>query len=626
MDSLIKLLPDNIANQIAAGEVIQRPSSVVKELVENAVDAGATEIFIDIKDAGKTLIQVIDNGKGMAPMDARMAFERHATSKISSADDLFALTTMGFRGEALPSIAAVSHITLQTRAEDCEQGIRLDLEASKVVDSQPAICAQGANFSVKHLFFNVPARRKFLKRDETEYRHIVSEVENVAAVRPQVAFTLRHNEVTTFELKPSSVKQRLINLFGKRFESSLLPVDIDTPLVHITGFVTKVSATRKRGMQQYFFVNERYMKHSLFHRMILNAYGSMIPSGEYPEYFLFFTVDPSSIDVNISPTKTEIKFAAEQEISTILYSAVREVLMAGAAVPNLDFDRDESIPVAHTMPSEALVEPPITSDVLILESKMNKSKEEPPVDLDILLRGNDFQMPDLSDWDKFYDNFEGKRTARKATQSSLIDHLDQKAPIKEVHYDRQDDVIPTPTLYDHYAVYPSAKGLVVADIDRVRYKVLYERMKRGLMKGVAVSHSLLFPSLIELSAKDAELLNRHLATLNTLGFDLSHMGDNSFAINAVPEGISAGAEEELLQQILSECQGTLRSSEDVLTDMLVRKLINFKVKQTAHSKLSPVQAQELLQELYTLPEYLMTPDGQNTITIITPIELERRFH
>lgn len=625
MDSLIKLLPDNIANQIAAGEVIQRPSSVVKELVENAVDAGATEIFIDIKDAGKTLIQVIDNGKGMAPMDARMAFERHATSKISSADDLFALTTMGFRGEALPSIAAVSHITLQTRAEDCEQGIRLDLEASKVVDSQPAVCAQGANFSVKHLFFNVPARRKFLKRDETEYRHIVSEVENVAAVRPHIAFTLRHNEVTTLELKPSSVKQRLINLFGKRFERSLLPIDIDTPLVHITGFVTKVSDTRKRGMQQYFFVNERYMKHSFFHRMILNAYGSMIPSGEYPEYFLFFTVDPSSIDVNISPTKTEIKFAAEQEISTILYSAVREVLMAGAAVPNLDFDRDESIPVAHAMPTEALVEPPITSDVLIMESKMNKSKELPPVDLDILLRGNEFEMPDLSDWDKFYDDFEGKRTANKPKQSSMIDELEKREPTV-LHQEQKDEMIPLPILYAHYAVYPSAKGLVLADINRVRYKVLYERMKRGLAKGLVISHSLLFPSLVELSAKDAELLNRHLATLNTLGFDLSHMGDNSFAINAVPEGISAGAEEELLQQILSECQGTLKSSEDVLTDLLVRKLISFKVKQTAHPKLSAVQVQELLQELYTLPEHLITPDGQNTITVITPVELDKRFH
>lgn len=347
MDSLIRLLPDNIANQIAAGEVIQRPASVVKELVENAIDAGATDIQIEIKDAGRTLIQVIDNGKGMAPMDARMAFERHATSKIRQAEDLFALTTMGFRGEALPSIAAVAHVSLQTRTSDSEQGIRVELEGSKVTGSTPVVCPVGANFSVKHLFFNVPARRKFLKTDDTEFRHIISEIQNVAAVRPDISFTLRHNEVVTLKLDPSSPKQRIIDLFGKRLSENLLTIDMETPLAHIRGFVTKASASRKRGAQQYFFVNDRYMKHPYFHRMVMNAYGGLIPQGEAPEYFLFFSVDPASIDVNISPTKTEIKFEAETDIASILYSAVREILMMGAAVPSLDFDDEKmEIPVA----------------------------------------------------------------------------------------------------------------------------------------------------------------------------------------------------------------------------------------------------------------------------------------
>lgn len=617
MDSLIKLLPDNIANQIAAGEVIQRPASVVKELVENAIDAGATEIYIEIKDAGKTLIQVIDNGKGMAPMDARMAFERHATSKISTADDLFALTTMGFRGEALPSIAAVSHLTLQTRAEDYEQGICIELEGSKLVDSHPVMCAQGANFAVKRIFYNVPARRKFLKKDETEYRHITNEVENIAAVRPDVAFLLMHNEVVTFDLKPTTLKQRLVDLFGKRFEDILLPVSIDTPLVKISGYVSKISHTRKRGMQQYFYANERFMKHSFFHRMVMNAYGSMIPAGEYPEYFLYFTIDPASIDVNISPTKTEIKFAAEHEISTILYSAIREVLMAGAAVPNLDFERDNSIPVAHPTDAEDLVEPPIATDVLLLDSRMNIGKST--ASSDPLLQAEDFKMPDISDWDKFYRDFEGRRQEKQPKQVPLKKEMVEATQVPTEEY------VPTPLMYGKYAVYPISKGLAIADIPRVRYKVLYERMKRSLEKGISVAHQLLFPSLVELTSKEADFLRTHVGTLNLLGFDLSEMGQNSFAINAVPEGIAAGAEEELLQQILSECQGTAKDQSEALIELLVRILIKFRIRQSKGQLLSALQMQELLNELHTLPEYLMTPDGKNTMTIMTPEELEKRF-
>lgn len=622
MDNFIKLLPDSIANQIAAGEVIQRPASVVKELIENAVDAEATEIFIEIKDAGKTLIRVIDNGKGMAPVDARMAFERHATSKISSAEDLFALTTMGFRGEALPSIAAVSHITLQTRAKDATQGIRIELEASRTVGSEPTVCAVGANFSVRHLFFNVPARRKFLKKDETEYRHIVNEVENVAAVRPNVAFRLTHNDVVTFDLKPTSLKQRIIDLFGKRLEGVLLPVSVETPLVNIIGFVTKPSHTRKRGMHQYFFVNERYMKHSYFHRMVVNAYGNMIPAGEYPEYFLFFTVDPGSIDVNISPTKTEIKFAAEQELSSILYSAIREVIMAGATVPNLDFDRDPAIPVAQVLSNEELIEPPIAPDVLLFESKINRTKEGGnEFDLPGII--DEFKMPDLSDWDSFYQSFEGKRHKPTPTRSHLAPSFEK--PEKPVSDLAGEMTIPTPMLYREYAFYSTEEGVVVAHLGRVKYKVLYERMKRGRSKGMAVSHHLLFPSLIEVSSKDAAQLRHLLPILNSLGFDISEMGKNDFAINAVPEGVSAGAEEDLLRAMLDESRMSAKSDEEALADVLVRRLVRFKVKQSGHLIAEPNQARELLQELHSLPEYRITPDGKVTITLFTLRELEKRF-
>lgn len=612
MDSLIKLLPDNIANQIAAGEVIQRPASVVKELVENAVDAGATELQIEIKDAGRTLIQVIDNGKGMAPVDARMAFERHATSKIRQADDLFALTTMGFRGEALPSIAAVSHVALQTRTAESEQGIRIELEGSKVTDSMPVVCPVGANFSVKHLFFNVPARRKFLKTDETEFRHIINEVQNVAAVRPDVAFTLRHNEVVTLRLDPTSPKQRIIDIFGKRFAEQLLTIDMDTPLAHIRGFVTKASASRKRGAQQYFFVNDRYMKHPYFHRMVLNAYGGLIPQGEVPEYFIFFSVDPASIDVNISPTKTEIKFEAETDIATILYSAVREILMMGAAVPSLDFEEGKvEIPVASTKSDGTFFpEPPSIAPELTMPSKMNTEGSLPQ------LSGESFQMPDISDWDKFYEEFESKRIKSQPRPQTL--------PHLQMHQVEDTFEIPTPLLHGGYAVFPHTKGLAIADLHRVRYKVFYERKKKRLKVGGLVGHRLLFPSLLELSAKESQELKQQLGVLERLGFDLSDMGQNTFTINAVPNGISAGSEELLLQQLLSESQSIAKNDEEVLLEGLLRHLIHFEVQQDK-TQVSPEEARVLLDELFGLPEHLITPEGKSTMTFLTDREIEKRF-
>ncbi len=612
MDSLIKLLPDNIANQIAAGEVIQRPASVVKELVENAVDAGATDIRIEIKDAGRTLIQVIDNGRGMAPMDARMAFERHATSKIRQAEDLFALTTMGFRGEALPSIAAVAHVSLQTRTADSEQGIRVELEGSKVTGSTPVVCPVGANFSVKHLFFNVPARRKFLKTDDTEFRHIISEVQNVAAVRPDISFTLRHNEIVSLKLDPTSPKQRIIDLFGKRLADHLLTMDLETPLVHIRGFVTKTSASRKRGAQQYFFVNDRYMKHPYFHRMVMNAYGGLIPEGEAPEYFLFFSVDPSSIDVNISPTKTEIKFEAETDIASILYSAVREILMMGAAVPSLDFDEQRvEIPVATQKADGGFFpEPPSISPELTMKSKMNGGGTS------LKFPGNDFKMPDISDWDKFYQDFESKRINGQPRP--------QKLPNLSTLQVDDGFEVPVPLLYGGYAVFSHPNGLALADLQRVRYKVFYERTKRRLQIGGLVSHRLLFPTLIELGTKEAQELRQHLETLDKLGFDISDMGRNAFTINAVPDGINAGGEELLLHQILSECQATAKSSEDILLEGLLRQLIRFQIQQ-GKVKLTPEEAQELLSELFTLPEYLITPDGKSTLSFLTNKEIDKRF-
>lgn len=619
MDSLIKLLPDNIANQIAAGEVIQRPASVVKELVENAIDAEASEIQIIIKDAGRTLIQVIDNGKGMEPMDARMAFERHATSKIRQADDLFALTTLGFRGEALPSIAAVSHVVLQTKARGNEQGIRVVLEGSRVVANEPIACAEGANFAVKHLFFNVPARRKFLKTDDTEFRHIISAVHNVAAVHSEIAFTLLHNDQEVLRLAPATPKQRIIDLFGKRFTEQLLTINMETPLVHIRGFVSKTTATRKRGAQQYFFVNDRYMKHPYFHRMVMNAYRDLIPQGESPEYFLYFSVDPAAIDVNISPTKTEIKFEAEVDIASILYSAVREALMIGAAVPTLDFTEASSrlhIPVATPADSAHLPEPPTISPVVEFKSRMNTT----PSGLG-LTRGegeNTLRKPDLSDWDKFYDSFESKRFSSEGQQEPPFSREIPSSPVQKVQVEQL-------MLLGKYALFPHPQGLAIASIHRAQFRVQYERYRERMVAGGLPSQRLLFPSLVELNAKEGEEIKRYMSHFQRLGFDLSDMGQNTYTVNALPSGIEAGAEELLIKELIAECQASIKGNVEALTEGLLRQLTKFEIAQTSRAITTVEGVKELLNELLSLSDYVITPEGKRILSFMSLGELDKRF-
>ena len=354
MSDIIHLLPDSIANQIAAGEVIQRPASVVKELVENAIDAGATQIQILIKDAGKTLVQVIDNGKGMSETDARMAFERHATSKISKADDLFSLHTMGFRGEALASIAAVAQVELRTRQKGADLGTRLEIFGSQLQHIEEDACPEGSIFSVKNLFYNVPARRKFLKTNDTEFRNIITEFERIALVNPSVSMSLYHNDTEILNLPESGLRQRIMNVYGKNLNQKLLSLEAESSLVSISGFVGKPETAKKRGALQYFFVNGRFMKHPYFHKAVMQAYDQLIPAGEMPNYFIYFNLDPATIDVNIHPTKTEIKFENEQPIWQILLAAVRETLAKSSAIPMIDFDTEDSIDIPVYNPEKKI--------------------------------------------------------------------------------------------------------------------------------------------------------------------------------------------------------------------------------------------------------------------------------
>lgn len=612
--------------------MIQRPASVVKELVENAIDAGATDIQVIIKDAGKTLIQIIDNGCGMGAVDARMAFERHATSKIREAEDLFSIVTMGFRGEALPSIAAVAHVSLQTRMEGAEQGTKIEIEGSKVVSQEPVACPVGANFQIRHLFFNVPARRKFLKADSTEFAHILSEVQNIAAVRHQVAFTLIHNDNIQLQVSAAPQKQRVLDLFGNRLSKHLLSVHIETPLVTIEGFVTETKYTRKRGANQYFFVNNRFMRHPYFHRMVMNAYGDMIPKGEKPEYFLFLSCDPGSIDVNISPTKTEVKFEAENDIGTILFSVIREVLMKGAAMPTLDFDEDQlEIPIADSS-RRTTVEPPTSGNYFELGSRLNDSDDlmlSPKIGASFPAVGGETVMPDIADWDSFYEDFQRRREEAPRQQrltseeddlsmTTVSSSLSGQMTERHVGYDV------TPLVYGDYAVSLRPEGIAVVSLSRARERVLYEQYMSSFKSGHVISSRLLFPALLELSAEDAELLRTYKKDLTDIGFDLSDMGQNTVGITAVPEGLPAGVEEEILHDLLRECRETGRSSEEVLANHLVRTITTARLRSLPR-QMTPAQAQELLGELFALSEYRITPSGRQILFFLTPKELARHF-
>ena len=406
MSDIIHLLPDNIANQIAAGEVIQRPASVVKELVENAVDAEAKHIQVNIKDAGRTLIQVIDDGKGMSETDARMAFERHATSKISTADDLFSLRTMGFRGEALASIVAVSQVELRTRLKGAELGTHLSFSGSNLESVEADNCSEGSIFSVKNLFFNIPARRKFLKSNETEFRNIVNEFERIALVNPSIAMSLYHNDTEIFNLPESGLRQRVINIYGKTLNQKLLSIEAKSSLVTISGFVGRPDSVKKRGALQYLFVNGRFMKHSYFHKAIMLAYEHLIPVGEQPNYFIYFTLDPATIDVNIHPTKTEIKFENEQPIWQILLASVREALAKSSAIPTIDFENQEGgfdIPVYNPIKENNTYKAPqiqVNTNYNPFDTVSNKKPE--------------------FDWAKLYDDFEEEKKETYQSSELLI--------------------------------------------------------------------------------------------------------------------------------------------------------------------------------------------------------------
>lgn len=553
MSDIIKLLPDSVANQIAAGEVIQRPSSVIKELVENAVDAGATKIQVLVTDAGKTCIQVIDNGKGMSETDARLAFERHATSKINKAADLFQLHTMGFRGEALASIAAVAQVELHTKMKDQELGVSITIEGGKVREQEPISCPVGANFSVRNLFFNIPARRKFLKSNQTEMSNIFSEFERIALAHPDLSFSLHSGGNLVLDLPSGNFRQRIIGIFGKRIDSTLLQVEVETPLAHIHGFVGTPQSSKKKNAHQYFFANGRYMRHPYFAKAVQNAYDRLIPEGEQVPFFLCFDVDPSHIDVNIHPAKTEIKFQDEQALWSILLAAVRESLGRFNAVPTIDFDNENrpNIPVFNPSSSNSFAPPSIHinpsfnpfDDGGEKTSKGDSSWGSKPTSK---------QIP--TNWQALYDSALGgdeQPPMVPGVSKSVVPNLYDSLPNAErAVWDKTS--IPVFQFCGRYIITYSESGLLIIDQHRAHTRILYDDYMLQLSNHKGISQGLLFPQVLQLSPSSASLFESLSSQFSSLGFDFSPLGGGSFSILGIPAGTEGLDPLSLVQGILDD--------------------------------------------------------------------------
>ena len=615
MSDIIHLLPDSVANQIAAGEVIQRPASVVKELVENAIDADAKEVHVLVTDAGKTSIQVIDDGKGMSETDARLSFERHATSKIREAADLFALHTMGFRGEALASIAAVAEVELKTRREEDELGTRLRIAGSKVESQEPTTCPRGSNFLVKNLFFNVPARRKFLKSNSTELSNIMTEFERIALVHPSVSFSLQHNDAELLNLPAMPLRQRVMAVFGKKMNQQLLTLEVETTLVKISGFVAKPETARKKGTHQYFFVNGRYMRHPYFHKAVMEAYERLIPAGEQVSYFIYFDVDPKNIDVNIHPTKTEIKFENEQAIWQILAAAVKETLGRFSAVPSIDFDT-EDMPDLPAFGGTSVPEPPKVS----YDSGFDPFKSAASVPYS----GGGHSRSASGDWEQLY---AGVARASKMNEPEA-DLLPDEEELVTASLVPEEPVVERGAqhfqLKGRFILTSVKSGLMLIDQHRAHVRVLFDRYMEQIRTRKGVSQGVLFPEVVELTPAETVVLDALADDLAAVGFDLSPLGGGSYAINRVPAGIEGLSPVDLIKNMVHTAQ---EKGADVREE--VQSILALTLARSAAIVYGQVLSEEemanLVDSLFASPTPGYTPDGRTVLVTVKEEEIEKRF-
>ena len=596
MTDIIHLLPDSVANQIAAGEVIQRPASCLKELVENSLDAGATHIRVLVRDGGRTLLQVIDNGKGMSPTDARMAFERHATSKIQKAADLFELHTMGFRGEALASICAVAHVEVLTRRPEDEIGTRLEIAGSEVITQEMAQCPVGTNMRVKNLFYNVPARRKFLKTDQTELRNLIAEYNRIVLVNPQVQFTFVNNDEIISELPISSAKQRIEAVFGhssKPFTSQLVDIQTNTELVNIYGFVGKPEAANKNS-QQYMFVNGRYMRHPYFHKALMTAYSGLLTSEHTPSYFIYFEISPDAIDVNIHPTKTEIKFADEQAIFQILLATIREALGKFNVAPSLDFSSETRLemPQVTSMPS-AIPVPHLQVDPSYNPFKKTSSPAT---------------HTSPKNWDVLY--AESANVCKNKFQNTFAEEIPQNTPIFQWQ--------------NKYIILPSESGLMMVHQHRAHVAILYKELLQLLKKQQGMSQALLFPEILELTENDMQTLQAMQEDLQAIGFGLDQFSPNSYSVTAVPMQLGQNNPCETLLQVIHQVQDNGGTAAQQWQENMALALAD-KMAIPMGKTLSEMEMRDLLKRLMEQHPARFLNNGQTIITILTHEEIQKRF-
>lgn len=620
----IRILPENLANMIAAGEVVQRPASVVKELVENSVDAGAAHISVIIKDAGRTLIQVIDDGKGMSPDDAVLCFERHATSKLATPEDLSSILTFGFRGEALASIAAVAQVTLKTRREEDEIGCEVEFAASRQLSNEEASCPKGCNISVRDLFYNVPARRKFLKSDNVEFKHIVSEFTHIALTRPEIAFTLIHNDKEVYVLRAAkSLKFRIQDLLGSGAASEVLDISVQTSVVNISGYVGRPDTAKKGLGSQYFFVNGRFFRSPYFHKAVMKAYENLIPADVTPSYFIFLDVPPHEVDVNVSPTKTEIKFEEDSIIFQSIYACVKEAMGRESFGGSIDFDRGDApeIPVFSSKYDEYH---PVTEPKFGQDSEFNPFDGDGfPSEPDTFNVGFGSQASGFGTASESQAQWSGNGSGWTQGTGAYV--------AKDQNYGKlfEDRSLPSTTslvLQGKFILTAVRSGLMVVNIRRAKERVLFERFLSALSRGEHIIQTALFPEAVEVGVEGRLLFEENAEMLRTLGFDIRPFGNDTVVVNGVPEGYSAsqGSAHTIVDNLLSALREGSGLLEETMTATMAEKFARIGAS-TCEPLTSPVQAQRLIDSLFACSNAEFTASGRRTMTIIPMDEIEKKF-
>lgn len=611
MADIIQLLPDSVANQIAAGEVVQRPASAVKELLENALDAGATHIKLVVKDAGKTLIQVIDNGKGMSDTDARMSFERHATSKIRKAEDLFSIRTMGFRGEALASIAAIAQVELKTRQPGNELGTRIEIEGSQFKIQEACSTPEGTSFSVKNLFFNIPARRNFLKTDTVELRHILEEFQRVAIPHPEVAFSMYQNNTEVFNLPAGNLKQRLMGIFGSSYNSRLVPVEEDTDIVKIKGYVIKPEFAKKTRGEQFFFLNQRFIKSPYLHHAVQSAFEELLPSDSFASYFLLLEVNPKSIDINIHPTKTEVKFEDEKAIYAFLRSTVKKSLGQFNITPTLDFNQEAHLYNMPLKPVDGIIKAP----TIKVDPEFNPFKEQTPK---TNRTASEREVNNRNNWEQLFQQHQ---------QEGSVSRESEEQQILNSNWDDERNETSSKSCYqlhNNYILSHIKTGFMVIDQQGAHERVLYERISQSLSRNRFASQQELFPKTVELNPIDFELVKELRSEIHLMGFDIEEFGKNTIVIHGIPADSANNDSAALLESLIDSYKQNQLELRSDKRENLVRSLARTLAIKSG-KRMSQEEMNNLIDELFACNMPYTTPSGKPTMITFGLDDLEKRF-